>query len=63
VYGQGARTTRSEATPDEDSKRFCLADEEVLTPARWVCLIKKHYSALAGRALPMDIEWAKDGII
>ena len=63
VYGQGTRTTRSEATPDEDRKRFCLADEEVLTLARWACLIEKHYSGIAGRELPMDIEWAKDGII
>ncbi len=41
VYGQGTRTTRSEATPDEDRKRFCLADEEVLTLARWACLIEE----------------------
>ena len=63
VYGQGTRTTRSEATPAEDRARFCLADDEVLTLARWACLIEEHYSKLAGHAQPMDIEWAKDGII
>jgi pyruvate,water dikinase len=63
VYGQGTRTTRSEATPPEDRKRFCLSDQDVLTLARWACLIEKHYSKLAGRDLPMDIEWAKDGIV
>ena len=63
VYGQGTRTTRSEATPDEDRKRFCLADEDVLTLARWSCLIEEHYSKIAGHSRPMDIEWAKDGII
>ena len=63
VYSQGTRTTQSEATPLEDRKRFCLGDEDVLTLARWACLIEKHYSAIAGRPQPMDIEWAKDGII
>jgi pyruvate,water dikinase len=62
VYAQGARTTQSEATPPEDRQRFSLLDSEVLTLARWACLIEKHYSQLAGRAMPMDIEWAKDGI-
>lgn len=63
VYGQGTRTTRSEATPEQDRKRFCLSDEDVLTLARWSCLIEKHYSKVAGREMPMDIEWAKDGLI
>jgi pyruvate,water dikinase len=63
VYGQGTRTTRSEATPDDDRKRFCLFDEDVLTLARWACLIEEHYSKIAGHSQPMDIEWAKDGII
>lgn len=62
VYAQGTRTTRSEATPPEDRQRFCLQDEEVLKLARWACLIEQHYSQIAGRLMPMDIEWAKDGI-
>ncbi|HWP41950.1 MAG TPA: PEP/pyruvate-binding domain-containing protein, partial [Blastocatellia bacterium] len=62
VYGDGTRTTRSEPTPRGDRARFSLSDEEVLTLARWACLIEEHYSSLAGRPLPMDIEWAKDGI-
>ncbi len=62
VYAQGTRTTQSEATPSEDRQRLSLLDSEVLTLARWACLIEKHYSQLAGRAMPMDIEWAKDGI-
>jgi pyruvate,water dikinase len=63
VYGQGTRTTRSEATPDQDRKRFSLSDPDVLTLARWACLIEEHYSKIAGHSRPMDIEWAKDGII
>ncbi len=62
IYGDGTRTTRSEPTPLSDRSRFSLADEEVLKLARWACLIEEHYSSLAGRPQPMDIEWAKDGI-
>jgi pyruvate, water dikinase len=42
--------------------RFCLAGFEVLQLAQWACAIEDHYSKLAGRQQPMDIEWAKDGI-
>jgi pyruvate,water dikinase len=43
-------------------KRFCLAGFEVLQLAEWACAIEDHYSKIAGRDQPMDIEWAKDGI-
>ncbi|HXE62702.1 MAG TPA: phosphoenolpyruvate synthase [Bryobacteraceae bacterium] len=62
VYAQGTRTTRSEATRPEDRQRFSLRDEEVLKLARWACLIEKHYSQIAGHPMPMDLEWAKDGL-
>ncbi len=62
VYAQGTRTTQNEATPLDARQSFSLRDSEVLMLARWACLIEKHYSRLAGRDMPMDIEWAKDGI-
>jgi pyruvate,water dikinase len=62
VYSGGARATRSEATPETDRRRFCLEDNDVLDLARWGCVIEAHYSRLLGRAQPMDIEWAKDGL-
>jgi pyruvate,water dikinase len=62
VYADGSRGTRSEATPLEARGRFCLSDDEVLKLARWGCLIEQHYSQRAGHPVPMDIEWAKDGI-
>lgn len=62
VFGDGTRTTRSEATPIEERSSFCLMDREVVQLARWACQIEEHYSKLAGHAQPMDIEWAKDGI-
>ena len=62
VYGDGSRTTRSEATPVEERRKFSLTDDEVLKLAKWACLIEDHYSELAGHPQPMDIEWAKDGL-
>ena len=62
VYADGSKATRSEPTPAEERGRFCLTDDDVLTLARWACLIEEHYSGLAGHARPMDIEWAKDGL-
>jgi pyruvate,water dikinase len=62
VYADGSKGTRSEPTPTEERARYCLNDEDVLTLARWACLIEVHYSELAGHAQPMDIEWAKDGL-
>jgi len=62
VYAQGTRTTRSEATPPTDRMRYSITDQEVLTLARWACLIEDHYSELVGHRQPMDIEWAKDGL-
>jgi pyruvate,water dikinase len=62
VYATGTRSTRSEATPLADRSRYCLTDQEVLRLAKWACLIEDHYSNLAKRPQPMDIEWAKDGI-
>ena len=35
---------------------------EVLKLAEWACAIEDHYSKLAGRHQPMDIDWAKDGV-
>jgi pyruvate,water dikinase len=61
VYGDGGRTTRSEATPLAERAKFSLPDDEVLKLARWACLIEDHYSKQAGHPQPMDIEWAKDG--
>jgi pyruvate,water dikinase len=46
----------------KDSDLFTLTDEEVLTLAKWGVIIEKHYTARAGHPMPMDMEWAKDGI-
>jgi pyruvate,water dikinase len=57
-----ARTgTRNRPTRESERARFCLADNEVLDLAGCAMRIEDHYSELAGRPTPMDIEWAKDG--
>jgi pyruvate, water dikinase len=62
AYADASKGTRSEPTPAADRARYCLTDDDVLTLAKWACLIEEHYSARAGHAQPMDIEWAKDGL-
>jgi pyruvate,water dikinase len=56
VYeGDGTGTEQKEVKAAEQRK-FALSDDEILILARWACVIEEHYG------LPMDIEWAKDGI-
>ena len=46
----------------KDRDLFVLTNEEILTLSRWGLEIEKHYSERASKEMPMDIEWAKDGI-
>jgi len=62
VYGLDGKGTRTRDVVEAQRQRFCLSDYDVLQLARWACLIEEHYSNLAGRPTPMDLEWAKDGI-
>ena len=55
-------STRTVDVAREDRDTFALSDQEVLQLARYAVIIEKHYSARAGRAMPMDIEWARDGV-
>jgi pyruvate,water dikinase len=48
--------TEQKEVTKEEQRRFVLDDDEVLTLGRWACIIEEHYG------MPMDIEWAKDGI-
>jgi pyruvate,water dikinase len=59
--GGGRETTRNVPTPNVDRERFCISDDEVLTLADYAIKVEKHYTAKAGKARPMDMEWAKDG--
>ncbi len=48
----GTKQTKVSA---EDKAKYVINDDEILTLARWACIIEDHYRK------PMDIEWAKDG--
>ena len=63
IYGQGGakEVTRRVDVPDADQRRFCISDNDILTLAGYALTIEDHYSAKAGKPVPMDIEWAKDG--
>ncbi len=54
-------STRNVRVRREERERFSLGDDEILDLARWAVAIEKHYTEKAGRPMPMDIEWAKDG--
>ena len=64
IYGQGDSKvlTRNVDVPESDSRHFCLKDDEILTLARYAIAIEDHYSKKMRQPVPMDIEWAKDGI-
>lgn len=50
---------RSTTTPRSDRRRFCLSDADVLSLTGAAITVEAHYSRQAGRAMPMDIEWAQ----
>jgi len=56
VYKRNGTGTEQKEVKLENQGKFALSDDEILTLARWACTIEEHYG------LPMDIEWAKDGI-
>jgi pyruvate,water dikinase len=62
ALGGGREMTRNVPTFDEDRERFCLTDAEVLTLADYAIAVERHYSRQAGHAMPMDMEWGKDGL-
>jgi pyruvate,water dikinase len=56
VYQRSGAGTEQKRVKGEEQRKFVLSDDEILTLAKWAGIIEKHYG------LPMDIEWAKDGI-
>ncbi len=64
IYGEfGSKVlTENIDVPEQERRRFCLNDDDVLQLAEQAITIEKHYSKKAGKDRPMDIEWAKDGL-
>ena len=63
IYGKrgGSHATLTRNVPEAERRKFCISDAEVLNLADFAVRIEAHYSKHAGTAMPMDIEWAKDG--
>ncbi len=57
----GGKMVKNVPVPPDDRNRFAISDDDILTLARWACVIEEHYSMVKGRPTPMDTEWAKDG--
>ena len=57
-----AIATSNIETTAQEREQFCLSDAEVLRLADHAIAIEEHFSAKAGHPVPMDMEWAKDGI-
>jgi pyruvate,water dikinase len=60
VEGEGS--TKNIPVSAHERSQFILSDEEIIQLAQWGVKIEEHYSKRAGTQMPMDIEWAKDGI-
>jgi pyruvate,water dikinase len=57
----GERGAKNVTVPKSARNKYAIADDEILTLAKWTCIIEDHYSQVRGVYTPMDIEWAKDG--
>lgn len=63
VYGDhGDERTRTIPTDDTQRQRFCLEDQQILKLADWIMTIEEYYSTLKGKWVPVDVEWAVDGL-
>jgi pyruvate,water dikinase len=58
----GGKMTRNVPVSPAERQRYVLADDDILTLARWAGVIEDHYSAKRRCPTPMDMEWAKDGL-
>ena len=63
VYDEGGgKLTKNVPVPEPERQKYAINDDEILTLAKWSCIIEDHYSAVRNQYTPMDIEWAKDGL-
>jgi pyruvate,water dikinase len=58
---KGPESTETKPVPKAQRGVYCITDDEIITLAKWACIIEDHYSAEAGYFKPMDIEWGRDG--
>ena len=58
----GGKLTKNVPVSESERHQYAIADDEILSLAKWACIIEDHYSEVRGQYTPMDIEWAKDGL-
>jgi len=63
IYSKKKGLESTETKPVSKAQRsvYCISEDEIITLAKWACIIEDHYSAEAGYFKPMDIEWGRDG--
>lgn len=63
VYSSSSRhPTKQVSVSKKAQHQFCLRNDEVIELAHMVNTIDRYYSKLNKRWMPMDVEWAKDGV-
>ncbi|MBC8444271.1 phosphoenolpyruvate synthase [Candidatus Woesearchaeota archaeon] len=58
---EGNSPTKNVVVSKTERKKFVIENHEIITLAKWACIIEEHYSEKTNHHKPMDIEWAKDG--
>jgi pyruvate, water dikinase len=63
VYGDNPdERVRTISTEKQMRETFCLSDSQVIQLSKWVVQIENYYSTKKGKWVPVDVEWAVDGI-
>lgn len=57
IYARKGEATLNLKTNIRERGQYAISDEEVMQLAKWAMVIEDHYKK------PMDIEWAKDGVL
>jgi pyruvate,water dikinase len=58
----GRHSTKLVRVPKHEREHFVLTEDEIIKLAEWAVKIEAYYSNHSKRFMPMDIEWAKDGL-
>ncbi|MFH1181705.1 MAG: phosphoenolpyruvate synthase [Candidatus Woesearchaeota archaeon] len=62
IYG-GKNNVKNIQTTKQERKNYVLTDDEAMQLAKWGDIIEAHYTKKHNKYTPMDIEWAKDGVM
>ena len=63
VYNSNSgNSTKIIKVEKEQKNMFCLTEEQMIELGNWVLILEKHYSEFYKKYVPVDVEWAVDGI-